>query len=229
MPYKGFPAQKAGLEIGDEILKIESVDLKGKNTGDVSKLLKGQINTPVKLTIRKGGSQEIKEVSILREKIKLNDVPYLGMVTKEVGYIKLIDFRLSASKELKNGIIELKKQGAQKIILDLRDNPGGLLTEAVNVVSIFLPKGSEVVNTKGRITELNKIYSTLNSPVDSEMPLAILVDGQSASSSEIVCGSIQDYDRGVLIGEKTYGKGLVQITNDFRRRQDLIRGYEPFR
>ncbi len=213
MPYKGFPAQRSGIEIGDELLKINGVDIKEKNISDVSSLLKGQINTSIKILIRKGGSQEIKEVTVTREKIKLNDVPYAGLVDKDIGYIKLIDFRSSASKELKNSIAELKKQGAQKIILDLRDNPGGLLTEAINTSNLFLPKGSQIVTTKGKVTDLNKTYTALDQPIDNSIPLVVLVDGQSASSSEIVSGAIQDYDRGVLVGEKTFGKGLVQSTH----------------
>lgn len=213
MPYKGFPAQRSGIEIGDELLKINGVDIKEKNISDVSSLLKGQINTSIKILIRKGGSQETKEVTVTREKIKLNDVPYAGLVDKDIGYIKLIDFRSNASKELKNSIAELKKQGAQKIILDLRDNPGGLLTEAINTSNLFLPKGSQIVTTKGKVTDLNKTYTALDQPIDNSIPLVVLVDGQSASSSEIVSGAIQDYDRGVLIGEKTFGKGLVQSTH----------------
>lgn len=213
MPYKGFPAQRSGIEIGDELLKINGVDIKEKNISDVSSLLKGQINTAIKILIRKGGSQEIKEVTVTREKIKLNDVPYAGLVDNDIGYIKLIDFRSSASKELKNSIAELKKQGAQKIILDLRDNPGGLLTEAINTSNLFLPKGSQIVTTKGKVTDLNKTYTALDQPIDNSIPLVVLVDGQSASSSEIVSGAIQDYDRGVLVGEKTFGKGLVQSTH----------------
>ncbi len=212
MPYKGFPAYKSGLEIGDEITKINGIDISEKDTGEISKLLKGQANTDVLLTVKRYGSKKAFDVSLKREKITINNVPYFGMVTADIGYLKLQDFTTEAGKEVKEAVIKLKEEGAKKIILDLRDNPGGLLGEAVNVSNVFVEKGSLIVNTKGKVTDWNKAYKALNNPTDAEIPLVVLTSSRSASASEIVAGVIQDYDRGVLVGEKSYGKGLVQTT-----------------
>ncbi len=212
MPYKGFPAYKSGLEIGDEITKINGIDISEKDTGEISKLLKGQANTDVLLTVKRYGSKKAFDVSLKREKITINNVPYFGMVTADIGYLKLQDFTTEAGKEVKEAVIKLKEEGAKKIILDLRDNPGGLLGEAVNVSNVFVEKGSLIVNTKGKVTDWNKAYKALNNPTDSEIPLVVITSSRSASASEIVAGVIQDYDRGVLVGEKSYGKGLVQTT-----------------
>ncbi len=212
MPYKGFPAYKSGLEIGDEITKINGIDISEKDTGEISKLLKGQANTDVLLTVKRYGSKKAFDVSLKREKITINNVPYFGMVTADIGYLKLQDFTTEAGKEVKEAVIKLKEKGAKKIILDLRDNPGGLLGEAVNVSNVFVEKGSLIVNTKGKVTDWNKAYKALNNPTDSEIPLVVITSSRSASASEIVAGVIQDYDRGVLVGEKSYGKGLVQTT-----------------
>lgn len=212
MPYKGFPAYKSGLEIGDEITKINGIDISEKDTGEISKLLKGQANTDVLLTVKRYGSKKAFDVSLKREKITINNVPYFGMVTADIGYLKLQDFTTEAGKEVKEAVIKLKEEGAKKIILDLRDNPGGLLGEAVNVSNVFVEKGSLIVNTKGKVTDWNKAYKALNNPTDAEIPLVVITSSISASASEIVAGVIQDYDRGVLVGEKSYGKGLVQTT-----------------
>ncbi|UII21973.1 S41 family peptidase [Fulvivirga ligni] len=213
MPYEGFAAQKAGLKIGDEIISVDghTVDDE-KGISDISLLLKGQARTQVDVTVKRFGKSEPIEFHIQREKITIDNVQYYGMVGKEVGYVKLEDFTTEAGKEVANAVEELKKQGATKIILDLRGNPGGLLSEAVNVSNVFIPKNSEVVSTKGKVTEWNKTYKTLNSPVDTEIPLVVLTNGGSASASEIVSGVIQDYDRGILLGARTFGKGLVQTT-----------------
>lgn len=221
MPYKGFPAHKSGLLIGDEILKIDDQDVTKKNTSEISKLLKGQANTTIKVTVKRYGVEKPLDIIIKREKITINNVPYAGMVTDQVGYIKLSDFTSDAGKEVKKALQDLKAQGAQKIILDLRDNPGGLLSEAVNVSNIFIPKGSEVVSTKGKIQEWNKTYRALDNPVDLEIPVAVLTSNRSASASEIVAGVIQDYDRGVVIGQKTFGKGLVQATRPLTYNSQL--------
>lgn len=212
MPYEGFPAHKAGLIIGDELITIDGISVVSKNTGDISKLLKGQSNTVVKLTIKRYGTKEPFEVILNRDKIRVENVPYNGMIDKTTGYIKLTDFTSNASKEVKKALLDLKMQGAKNIILDLRDNPGGLLTEAINISNLFIPKDKEIVRTKGKIAEWNKTYNAINSAVDIDIPLVVLANGRSASASEIVAGVIQDYDRGVLIGQKTYGKGLVQAT-----------------
>lgn len=211
-PYEGFPAYKAGLRVGDQIVEVDGINVSGKATSEVSNLLKGKPNTTLKLGIKRlGKSQEIS-LSINREKIKLSNVVFKGIVKEDVGYIKLDDFTPGAAKEVEEAVIDLKKQGAKKLILDLRDNPGGLLYEAVNIVNIFIPKGLEVVSTKGKVKDWNKTYVSLNNPVDTTTPLAVLTSGGSASASEIVAGALQDYDRAVLIGQRTFGKGLVQTT-----------------
>jgi carboxyl-terminal processing protease len=212
MPYQNFPAFKAGLKIGDEIVKINGISLKNKSQSEVSKLLKGQAGTSVKLEIKPLGQNNTKEVELKRETIKIDNVKFFTMVSSDVGYLSLTDFTQGASKEVKNAIEKLKDKGAKKIILDLRGNPGGLLTEAVNISNLFIPRESEVVSTKGKVTEWNKPYKALNAPMDLDIPLIVLINGRSASASEIVAGVIQDYDRGVLIGQKSFGKGLVQAT-----------------
>lgn len=221
MSYKGFPAEKSGLIIGDVILKIDDIDIKNKSTEAVSRLLKGQAKTSLKLTIKRYGVKEPFEIDLQRERISVDNVPYYGMVDENIGYIKLSDFTTGAGREVEKALLNLKAQGAQKLVLDLRDNPGGLLGEAVNVSNIFIPKGSEVVSTRGRIEEWNKTYVALNNPIDTEIPIVVLTNGRSASAAEIVAGVIQDYDRGVLVGQKTFGKGLVQATRPLTYNSQL--------
>jgi carboxyl-terminal processing protease len=221
MPYNGFPADKAGLRIGDEILEIDGFDVKKKNSAEVSKLLKGQAGTKVKLKIVKLGKTEPEIIEFQRERIKVDNVPYFGMVSGNIGYIQLSEFTSDASREVKKGIEDLKAKGATKLIFDLRDNPGGLLNEAVNISNLFIPKDKLVVNTKGKVAEWVKEYKALNPPFDTEIPIAVLISGKSASASEIVSGVIQDYDRGVLIGQKSYGKGLVQTTRPLTYNSQL--------
>jgi carboxyl-terminal processing protease len=212
LPYEGMPAQKAGLLIGDEILKIDGVDIVKKNNGETSKLLKGQANTTVKLEIKRYGIDKPFEVSVTRDKIQIDNVPYYGMVSNDIGYFQLSGFTMDASREVKNAVVKLKELGAKKIIFDLRDNPGGLLNEAVNISNLFVDKGKDIVSTKGKVTDWNKVYKALDEPLDTQIPLVILTSARSASASEIVSGVMQDYDRAVLIGERTFGKGLVQTT-----------------
>ncbi|MDQ3393660.1 MAG: S41 family peptidase [Bacteroidota bacterium] len=221
MPYKGFPAQIGGLMIGDEILKIDGIDVKKKSTGDISKLLKGQANTDLNLTIKRYGQTDHFDLKLKREKITIQNIPFHGMVTNNVGYVKLSDFTAGASKEVKDALQDLKNKGAQKIIFDLRDNPGGLLSEAVNISNLFINKGSEVVSTKGKMTDWNKSYKALNSPFDTDLPLVVLTSSRSASAAEIVAGVVQDYDRGVLVGQKSFGKGLVQATRPLTYNSQL--------
>jgi carboxyl-terminal processing protease len=209
-PYRDFPAFRSGIKVGDEIISVDGKNVEGKSTSEVSSLLKGQPKSEVQLKVRRQG-KEI-EFKIKRERISITNVTYADMATPEIGYIKLDDFTPGASREVAEALVDLKEKGATKIILDLRDNPGGLLHEAVNIVSIFVPKGSEVVSTKGKAADWNKKYNTLNPPLDTEIPMVVLTSGGSASAAEIVAGSLQDYDRAVLIGEKTFGKGLVQTT-----------------
>jgi carboxyl-terminal processing protease len=213
MPYKGDPADEAGLKAGDKILKIDDIDITDKNTNEVSKLLKGQANTNIDLTILRYGEEEPRVLKVKRKKIKIDNIPYHGMLNNEVGYIRLTDFSIGAYSEVRSAFEDLQKEGMQKLIFDLRDNPGGSLTEAVKICSIFLPTGSKVVETKGKYEKNNSTYNTLNPPLDTaDIPLVILTSESSASASEIVAGVMQDYDRGVVIGKRTFGKGLVQMT-----------------
>ena len=221
MPYPGYPAYKSGLKIGDEILRVDDVDVSDKTTEEISKLLKGQANTNVKVTVRRYQEDKSLDFDLKREKITIDNVPYFGMIQNDIGYIKLSDFTTSAGKEVDQALTKLKQKGASKVILDLRGNPGGLLSEAVNVTNVFIAKGQEVVSTKGKVTEWNKTYRTLNNPNDMGIQIAILINNRSASAAEIVAGTIQDYDRGVLIGKKTYGKGLVQATRPLTYNSQL--------
>lgn len=221
MPYEGFPAHDAGLRIGDEIIRVDGIDVKDKEYTDISKLLRGQANSKLDIVVKRYGTPDLIQVEMTREKITIDNVQYYGMVDDDIGYIKLSDFTTNAGKEVKNALVELKDQGATKLILDLRGNPGGLLNEAVNVSNIFVSKGSEVVSTKGKMTDWNKTYKALNPPTDTEMPLAILTNSSSASASEIVAGVVQDYDRGILVGQKTFGKGLVQATRPLTYNSQL--------
>ncbi|MCC5920478.1 MAG: S41 family peptidase [Cyclobacteriaceae bacterium] len=221
MPYTDFPAHKAGLRIGDELLEIDGIDVTDKSTPDISKLLKGQANSSFTIKIQRFGEEEPRLIELKREKITVKNVPYYGLINDDVGYIKLSDFTTGAGKEVKNAVIDLKSQGAKSILLDLRDNPGGLLSEAVNVSNVFVPKGSVIVKTKGKVEDWNKTYKALNAPTDLDIPVAVLTSSRSASAAEIVAGVIQDYDRGVLIGQKTFGKGLVQATRPLTYNSQL--------
>lgn len=210
-PYENYPAQKAGLLAGDIITEIEGKSTKGKSTSDISKMLKGQPGTAIKIGIKRGDEQFSKDIT--REEIKMKNVPYSGMINSETGYIRLSGFTNDAGKEVRDALVELKKNaGMKQVILDLRGNPGGLLNEAVNVVNVFVPIGQEVVTTKGKVSEWNTKYSTLSQPVDVTMPVVVLTNHGSASASEIVSGTLQDLDRAVIIGQRTFGKGLVQST-----------------
>lgn len=210
MPNEGFPAEKAGIKIGDEIIKVDDTLVKGNSTADVSKLLKGKPGTNVNLEILRNG--ELIKFVVTRSTIVLENVPYHGMVSSTIGYIKLTDFTTNAGKDVKDALKDLKSKGAKGIILDLRENPGGLLFEAVNISNVFIPKGKLVVETRGRQEDWTQEYKTLSTATDTKIPLVVLTSRGSASASEIVAGTLQDYDRAVLVGRKTYGKGLVQTT-----------------
>jgi carboxyl-terminal processing protease len=221
MIMDGFGAQKGGLKIGDEILMIDDIEL-SKITREASgQLMKGQIGTPVTLTIKRYGVDQPLKLQFKREKIKLNNVPYSGMAGNDIAYIQLTDFTPDAGKEVRNALVALKEKGAKGAILDLRGNPGGLLIEAVNIANIFIPKGKLVVSTKGKIPENNLSYETLNVPTDTEIPVAVLINRGSASASEIVAGTLQDYDRAIILGEKSYGKGLVQVSRPLSYNSQL--------
>ncbi|NPA36395.1 MAG: S41 family peptidase [Chlorobi bacterium] len=214
-PYEGFPAQKAGLKAGDKIIQIDGKDVKGKTTKQVSEMLKGPANTKVELKIERPGVKKPLNIEITREKIQINPVPWYGMVDNETGYIVLNNFTQGCSRNVKDAFTDLRdKQGAKKIIFDLRGNPGGLLDEAVKIANLFLPSGTEVVSTRGKVKQWDKVYKANRQPVDTVMPLVVLVSRGSASASEIVSGALQDMDRAVLIGQRTFGKGLVQTTRN---------------
>lgn len=221
LPYEGYAAHRAGLKIGDQILKINGVDLADKPSDQISKLLKGQSNSAITLTVQRYKQEGTFDVELKREKITVNNVPFSGMINNDIAYIRLTDFTTKAGAEVANALKDLKSEGASKVILDLRGNPGGLLEEAINVSNVFVPRGVEVVSTKGKLDAWTKTYRSLNSPVDTEIPVAVLTDNGSASASEIVAGVIQDYDRGVLIGRRTFGKGLVQQTRPLAYNSQL--------
>ena len=221
MLMEGYGAQKGGLQIGDEILKIDDISLAKLTREESGQVMKGQVGTPVSLTIKRYGVEEPIKLEFKRERIKLTNVPYSGMIDNDIAYIQLSDFTPDAAKEVKNALVHLKEKGAKGAILDLRSNPGGLLIEAVNITNLFIPKGKLVVSTKGKIPENNLSYESLNIPVDTEIPVTVLINRGSASASEIVAGTLQDYDRAVVIGEKSYGKGLVQVSRPLSYNSQL--------
>ncbi|MDE0472698.1 MAG: S41 family peptidase [Ekhidna sp.] len=211
MPYEGFAAFEAGLRAGDEVHAINDISLEKKTSEEVRYLMKGQSNSEITLTIKRYGMEEMFDVKVKREKIAVDSVPYAEMITDNIGYVRLTSFTQNVGRSIGIKALNLLEQGAAGIILDLRGNPGGLLSEAVNVSNVFIKKGKKIVTQKGKIREKDWTYNTLNDPVDPDIPVVILIDSNSASASEIVSGVMQDYDRGVLVGRKTFGKGLVQI------------------
>lgn len=206
-PYEGYPADKAGLKAGDEIIQIG--DIKVADFEDnASELLKGTNNTSVFITYKRQG--KISSTTIEREGIEVDAVPFHSMIDDKTGYIVLSKFNAKASEQTKSALLDLKGKGAERIVLDLRDNPGGLLSEAINVTNLFVPEGELIVTTKSKVKKFNREYKTKNKAVDTEIPLVVLVNGRSASASEIVSGSLQDLDRAVIMGARSFGKGLVQ-------------------
>jgi len=208
--YKGFPADKAGIKAGDLLKKVDGISLKGLTTDKVSEKLKGNPGTEINLTIERNGKET--DYQLKREKIIMKSVPYYGMIDSKTGYIRFTTFTQNCIEEVKTAVNALKDNNVQQIILDLRGNPGGLLTEAVEIVNLFVAEGNEVVSTKGKVKQFDEDYKTTKQPIDEKIPLAIIINRASASASEIVAGAIQDLDRGVIIGQRSYGKGLVQIT-----------------
>jgi carboxyl-terminal processing protease len=212
MIYQDSPADKAGIKIGDVISHINGVDLVGKDNEQLGRLLKGQTDTQIDLTIKRFGQNKPLNLKVKRAVVKTPNVPHYGMVTDEVGYIQLTDFSATAASEIKSAFEEMKSLGMKKLIIDLRSNPGGLLNMAIDICNFFVQKGELIVETKGKVGQWNKKYSGRFNPLDLEMPLAVLINSGSASASEIVSGTLQDYDRGVVIGQRSFGKGLVQTT-----------------
>jgi len=217
--YKGFPADKAGIKPGDILKKVDGISLKGLPTEKVSEKLKGNPGTEVSITIERNGKET--EMPIKREKIIMPPVPYYGMLDDKTGYIRFTDFTQDCIANVKNALVDLKARNAKQIILDLRGNPGGLLTEAVEIVNLFTPEGTEVVSTKGKVKQFDESFKTTKQPVDDKIPLAVIINRGSASASEIVAGAIQDLDRGVIVGQRSYGKGLVQITRPLSYNTEL--------
>ncbi len=210
-PYEGKPAQLAGIKAGDIILEVDGKSVEGKSTSDVSTVLKGQPGTLVNVLLERPGVESPFEMELERENVKIDNIPYYGMLEDGVGYIKLTGFTQNAGKEVNKAFQELRDNNELKgIVVDLRGNGGGLLQEAVNITNIFVDKGEVVVSTKGKLPNKNHTYRTSRPAIDKEIPLVVLVDNSSASASEIVAGAIQDLDRGVVLGQRTFGKGLVQ-------------------
>lgn len=221
-PYEGFPAHTGGLRAGDVIIEIDGKSTENKSTSDISDALKGQPETEVRLKIKRPGVDGELEKTLIRKEIKINSVPYYGMLTDSIGYIRLSQFTQNASGDVKKAFIELKeKYNANKLVLDLRGNPGGLLIESVLICNLFMDKGQEIVSTKGKISQWDKTYYAMHNAIDKNIPVVILVNRGSASASEIVSGAFQDVDRGVIIGERTFGKGLVQTTRDLSYNSKL--------
>lgn len=212
MPYKGSPAHRQKLKIGDEIIKINKINIQEKSINYISDLLRGEPNSKIKLLIKRYGNSKPILISLSREQIAIKSIAYCGIIENDIGYIKLSEFTINASVELKYSLIKLKKLGMKKLILDLRGNPGGMLDEGVKISNLFIKEGLKIVETIGRFKHLNKIYNSNSITYDNKIPIIILINSGTASSSEIVAGAIQDHDRGILVGENTFGKGLVQIT-----------------
>ena len=206
--YKDYPAHLAGLIVGDEIVKIDNISLKNLEEEYVRTLIKGLPSSTLNIELRR--QNELKKFTLIRETVELNPVPFYGMVDDEVGYIAFIKFSRKASQEVKNAFLDLKAQGMKKLIIDVRHNPGGLLGEAVNIVNFFIPKNKVVVTTRAKLDKWSNTYKTKKEPIDADIPLTIIVDNRSASASEILAGALQDYNRAVINGQRSFGKGLVQ-------------------
>ena len=220
-PYEDSPSVKAGLRAGDKIISVDGISTKDLNISEVSEKLKGTPGTDVKLIIQKPGDNKNHTVKITREQIQIKNVSYAGLLDSNTGYIRLSNFMLGAGNEVKQAFQELKSEGIENLVLDLRNNPGGLLIEAVRVCNIFLDKGELIVSTKGKVKQWdNEHYTTLEA-IDSEIPLIVLVNRGSASASEIVAGAMQDLDRAIILGQRTFGKGLVQTTRSLKYNTQL--------
>lgn len=211
-PYEGMPAATSGLKAGDVLMAIDGKDLAGKNNQEVSEMLRGQVGTGFKLTVQRPGTEKSLDFDIVRRSIQLPIIPYYTVLDNQIGYINLSTFSGNPSKEFKQAFLDLKKKGITSLVIDLRNNGGGLLDEAIEIANFFLPRGKVLVTTKGKIKQASNTYKTLREPLDLDIPLAVLVNSSTASSSEILAGSLQDLDRAVIVGNRTFGKGLVQTT-----------------
>ena len=230
-PYEGMPAAEVGLHSGDVLLKIDNTELKGKSVSDVSDMLRGEPGTTFLLKVRRNGEEQPLEFKITRKSIKTPAIPYYGLLTsnvvspgvdaQKIGYINLSQFTENCSSDMRKAIISLKDKGAESLIIDLRGNGGGLLNEAVKIVNLFSPKGRTIVETKGKTSGSFSTYKTTSDPLDLNIPLCILVNNGTASASEILSGSLQDLDRAVIVGARTYGKGLVQSPRDLPYNTNL--------
>lgn len=214
-PYEGFPAQKYGLKAGDIILEVEGKSTSTMETEDVSNLLKGPAMRPVKIKILRPTDNKVQEFDVVREKIIIDAVPYYGMLDQNTAYIRLANFTQDCSEDVKKAYLELKsKHNPGSLVLDLRSNPGGLLIESVKIMNLFVPKGTEIVSTRGKVKEWDNVYKAMQNPIDTTVKIAVLINRASASASEIIAGAMQDLDRGLIIGTRSFGKGLVQTTRD---------------
>ena len=213
-PYEGLPADKAGLKAGDAFLEIDGQDVRKATVKEVSDKLKGKPGTKLLLKIQRPGEKQPREISVIREKIEMHPITYSAVMDKNIGYMHFGQFTDKSSNDVKQTIFDLKKGGAESLIIDLRGNGGGILDEAVNIVNFFVPKGEEIVATKGKLKQWDRTYRTQNQPLDELIPIVVLIDTGSASASEIVAGSLQDLDRAVIVGNRSFGKGLVQVPRD---------------
>ena len=213
-PYENMPAAKAGLQIGDLIQSINGVNVVGMSSDSVSNMLRGEAGTKLTIVVERPGTKQPVTIKVERENISVPVIPYYGIMQDSVGYLQLESFPEGCAKEMRRALIDMKNKGARAYIIDLRSNGGGSLAEAIDIVNMFVPKGLNIVETKGKIKRSNEIYKTTREPIDTVSPLIVLVDGQTASAAEIVSGSLQDLDRAVIIGARTYGKGLVQVTRE---------------
>ena len=211
-PYENMPAFKAGIKAGDAIVSIDGKKTEGLSVDSVSDMLRGEPGTKLTVVVERPGTKGNMTFRLERESIALPPISYYGIVHGNIGYISLVSFTENCAKDMRHAVIDLKKKGAESFIIDLRSNGGGLLDEAIEIVNIFVPKGKVIVTTKGKIKQSNETFETKREPIDTESPIVVLVDGQTASASEIVAGALQDLDRAVIIGSRTFGKGLVQST-----------------
>ena len=227
-PYKNFPADKAGLKAGDEVIQIGDI-LLSDFKDDASQLFRGAKNKKIEVKYIRQGKTNTTQIFL--DEVEIKSVPFFGKIDDKTGYIVLARFNKKASYETKQALEQLKNEGVERIVIDLRDNPGGLLNEAVNICNLFVPKGEIIVTTKSKIEKYNNTHKTSKEPVDTEIPLAIIVNGKSASSSEIVSGALQDLDRAVIIGSRSFGKGLVQkpldLTYGTQLKVTISRYYTP--